>query len=97
MNITPQIKEYLKKSVWDYAIDEDTLVAIFNGQKQTFSLTKEKLYSRLLLNMNWYTLLECFGVKGLKIILTNDVINLIWQKDLRDKFFYAKTALNELS
>ena len=97
MKITPEIKNALKKIVWDYAIDETTLYAIFEGKTTTFSLNKEKLYSRLLVSTQWYKLLDCLGLNGLKEILTDEVINSIWVKDVREKFVYAKKTLNGLS
>ncbi len=97
MKITPDIKNELKRIVWDYAIDESTLYAIFEGKTSTFSLSREKLYSRLLLSTTWYRLLDCFGPYGLKKILTDEVINFIWIRDIREKYIYAKEVLDELS
>lgn len=97
MKITPQIKHELKRIVWDYAIDENALYDIFEGKMSTFSLNKEKLYSRLLLSTRWYRLLDCLGPSGLKEILTDEVINGIWIKDIREKFIYARNALNGIS
>ena len=97
MKINPKIKTELKRVVWDYAVDENTLVAIFEGKTATFSLSKEKLYSRLLLSTPWYRLLDCLGVEGLKEILTDELVNSIWIKDIREKFTYAREALHGLS
>ena len=97
MKITPKIKNELKRLMWDYSIDEDTLERIFEGKASTFSLNKEKLYSRLLLSTQWYRLLDSLGVNGLKEILTDQVINAIWIKDIREKFMYAKNALHGIS
>ncbi|MEK7483451.1 MAG: hypothetical protein AABZ60_03860 [Planctomycetota bacterium] len=97
MKITPELKSELKRIVWDYAIDEDTLWAIFEGKISTFSLTQEKLYSRLLLSTPWYRLLDCFGIRGLKEILTDQVIGSIWIKDIQEKFIYAKEVLHGIS
>ena len=97
MKITPEIKHILKRVVWDYAVDEQMVCSIFKGEAATFSLNKEKLSSRLLISTQWYKLLDCLGGEGLKEILTDDVINAIWIKDIREKFIYAKETLNELS
>lgn len=97
MKITPDIRNELKRIVWDYAIDESALCAIFEGKTSTFSLSREKLYSRLLLSTQWYRLLDCLGLNGLKEILTDEVIDSIWIKDVREKFIYARDALNGLS
>lgn len=96
MNITPEIKNELKRVVWDYSIDENTLCDIFKGETSTFSLNKEKLCSRLLLSTKWYRLLDCLGSNGLKEILTDEAINLIWIRDVREKFNYAKKVLHGL-
>ena len=97
MPITSELKNELKRIMWDYRIDEATLYAIFEGKISTFSLNKEKLYARLLLSTSWYRLLDCLGISGLKEILTDKVINSIWIKDVREKFIYAKEALHGIS
>ena len=97
MKITPELKNELKRIVWDYSIDENTLWDIFEGKSATFSLNKNKLYSRLLLSTPWYRLLDCLGLNGLKEVLTDEVINALWIKDIREKFIYAKKALHGIS
>jgi len=86
MKITPELKNELKRIMWDYSVDENTLWAIWKGESATFSLNKNKLYARLLLSTPWYRLLDCLGLNGLKEILTDEVINSIWIKDIREKF-----------
>ncbi len=97
MKITAELKNELRRIMWDYAVDEATLWAIFEGKISTFSLNQEKLYSRLLMSTPWYRLLDCLSTKGLKEILTDKAINAIWIKDIREKFMYAKDALHGLS
>lgn len=92
-----EIKNELKRIMWDYLIDEDTLWAIFEGKMSTFSINKEKLCARLLISTPWYRLLDCLGVNGLKEILTEPTVNAIWIKDVREKFMYAKRALHGIS
>lgn len=94
MRITPELKKELKRIMWDYAVDEDTLWAVWEGKSATFSLNRDKLCSRLLLSTSWYRLLDCLGVNGLKEILTDDVIKSFWIKDIREKFIYAQEALH---
>lgn len=97
MRITPELKKELKRIMWDYAVDEDTLWAVWEGKSATFSLNRNKLCSRLLLSTSWYRLLDYLGVNGLKEILTDDVIKSFWIKDIREKFIYAKEALHGIS
>ena len=97
MELTSELKNELKRIVWDYAIDEETLCNIFEGKTCMVSLSKEKLYARLLLSTSWYKLLDCLGINALKEILTDQVINLIWIKDMREKFIYAKNTLHGIS
>ena len=97
MKITPEIKNELKRILWDYSIDENTLWDIFEGKSATFSLNKNKLYSRLLLSTPWYRLMDCLGLNGLKEVLTDEVINSIWIKDIREKFVYAQKTLHAIS
>ena len=97
MKITPELKTELKRILWDYSIDENTLWAIWEGKSETFSLNKNKLYSRLLLSTPWYRLLDCLGSNGRKEVLTDEVINSFWIKDIREKFIYARDALYGIS
>ena len=97
MKITTKIKNELKRIIWDYSITEDVLWNIFEGKVSTFSLNKEKLYARLLLSTPWYRLVDCFGITGLKEILTDEVINSIWIKDVQENFIYARKALHGIS
>jgi hypothetical protein len=97
MKITPKLRDELKRVVWDYAIDEEMLVSIFEGKTRTFSLTQAKLHSRLLLSTNWYTLLNYLGTEGIKELLTDEAIDSIWIKDVREKFYYAREALRGIS
>ena len=97
MKITPELKAELKRVMWDYSIDEDTLGAIWEGRSVTFSLNKNKLRSRLLLSTPWYRLLDCLDISGLKEILTDEVINSLWIKDIREKFIYAQKILHGIS
>lgn len=91
------ILKQLKRCVWDYQIDDDSLIAIFENKKSMFSLTRDKLLARLLLSLSWYKLVDCFGLSGLKEVLTDRVIDLIHIKELRERFIYAKQAINALS
>lgn len=95
MNITPEIKLELKRVMWDYSVEESVLWDVFEGKMSTFSLNKEKLYSRLLMSTKWYRLMDCFGTNGLKEILTDKTIHLIWIKDIREKFIYAREILQD--
>jgi hypothetical protein len=97
MDKTPEIKNELKRIFWDYSIDEDVLYDIYEGKTSTFSLNKEKLYSRLLMSTKWYKLLDCFGLSGVKEMLTDEAIGQIWIHDIREKYNYAKKALHGLS
>ena len=97
MELTPELKNELKRVVWDYAIDENTLWAVWEGKRSTFSLNKNKLSSRLLISTPWYRLLDCLGIRGLKEILTDEVIDSFWIKDIRERFIYAKKTLHGIS
>jgi hypothetical protein len=97
MKITPRIKTELRRILWDYSVPEQTLWDIFEGKTSTFSLTQEKLYARLMMSTPWYRLIDCFGIQGLKEMLTDRTIQSIWIKDIQKKLFYAKEMLHGLS
>lgn len=68
---------------------------IFEGKKETFSLTREKLIARMLLSVQWYDLLDVFGAKEVKSFLSDDILSNIRFKDVRENFIYARAGLNE--
>ena len=86
----------LRKVIWDYDIPDDEVLSIFKGEKKTFSLTREKLYSRLLLSVSWYRLLDLFGLQKITELLSEDVLKYIWIAELRERFRYVRKVLNEL-
>ena len=89
-----KINMLLKKSVWDYDIPTERLVAIFEGRESTFSLTANKLRMRLLMSTAWYTLIDVFGIQTLKEFLSDDVLEGIHIPDVREKFRNARTILD---
>ena len=93
---TSELKRELRKVIWDYDIPDDEVLSIFKGEKKTFSLTREKLYSRLLLSVSWYRLLDLFGLQKITELLSEDVLKYIWIAELRERFRYVRKVLNEL-
>jgi len=96
MNINEELKEELKKIVWDYEVSLEELIQILEGRKKSFSLNREKILARLLLSVNWYKLLEIFGPQVLKEILNDEVLKYIHIESLRQDFIYAREVLSEL-
>ena len=94
VEINNQLKLLIRRSIWDYAIEDNALFDIWEGRKETFSFNKTKLRARLLLSTSWYQLIDVLGINGLKEILSDEVINSIRLKDLRNNFFYAQKALH---
>ena len=94
MKITAELKNELNRIMWDYSVDEEALLAIFEGKISTFSLNQKKLYARLLLSTPWYRLLDCLGTAGLKEILTDQAINSMRIKDIKEKFIYAQKVFH---
>ena len=62
---------------------EEKLQTIDEVQSQQF-------FSRLLTSCDWYTLRKLIPVAKLKVILSDEVLNRLFPKDLKNKYIYAR-------
>ena len=52
-----------------------------------------ELYARILTSMRWYQLIDLIPEHKLEEALSDQVINRIRFKDIRDKYYFAKRLL----
>jgi excisionase family DNA binding protein len=95
MRFTDRLSEAMKKAVWEYDIAPRELFDILMGAKSTFTFNQAKLLARVLATTDWYSLINIFGRKRLKIIINDNVLSHVWNKDMRKRLIFAKGLLDE--
>ena len=87
-------KIHLKDLFWDYHFNEDELQALLNGDVDKVGhLDRNALYARILTSMNWYQIMDLIPGEKIKEALSDEVIERIRFKDLREKYYFAKRLL----
>ena len=96
MDHNSEIKSLLSKLFWDQRVSPDELLQLFTGKIDKIgSIDRSKIYYRILRSYDWYTILKIVPHKNLKAMLSNDVLNRIYPKDLKEKYLYARSVLSE--
>ena len=78
-------------------ISENELYLIFTGNKneKVFNVDKKFIYSRLLNSYDWFTILQIFKMNDLKFLLSDDVLNMLYPRTLKNKYLYVRRVLFE--
>ncbi len=93
--LTKDLAAALKRAVWDYNISSKELFEILLGRKTTFTFSQAKLLARLLVSVEWYGLINIFGAKRLKALITDEVLDYVWSADAKKRLLFAREMLNE--
>ena len=89
-----QIKNDLKSAFWDTPIDTEKLYeAIKNQENDLYPINKNVLFARLLISMEWYTLLKTVPRNKWNDMFSEKAISMVWPKSLQRKFTYAGNIL----
>jgi len=86
----------LTELFWDYQFREEDLQALLNGEiERVGHLDRNQLYLRMLLTLGWYQIMSILPKSRLKEALSEQVIENIRYKDLREKYYFAKRLLSQ--
>lgn len=89
-----EIKKKLKAAFWDRSIDVDKLYQqLLDKSSDNYMIDKRQLFSRLLLSIDWYSLLKIIPSEKWNNLLDENNINLIFPKSLQKRFHYARRIL----
>jgi len=84
----------LSNLFWDYKFREEELQALLNGDLERVGhIDRYGLYARILTSMGWYQVIDLIPENKLEDALSEQVINKIRFKDLREKYHFAKRLL----
>ena len=90
-----QKEELLSRLYWDMNIDTGLLYKILQEETPPSAhIDKTSFYCRLLTTYDWYTPLKLVPKKKLREMLSNQVINRLYPKELRKRFLYARDVLS---
>ncbi len=88
-------EKILLRLFWDVKPDSFNLDELLVGDTENLSGVEEQnVYRRLLMSCDWYTLLKILPLIKLRTILKSPVIEGLYPKDLRNRFFYAREVLS---
>lgn len=89
-----EIKQKLKAAFWDRDIDINELyLSLQNKQQHTYPIDSDLLFSRILVSIDWYSLLKIVPKEKWKYLFSKDVINLLFPKSLQKRYKYAGQVL----
>jgi hypothetical protein len=89
-----EIRSKMKTIIWDYDIDPYELYEIAIGKRDRVAhFDFERVMIRMLERMQWYDLLDIFGVDFFKEKLTKSLIEKIKIKEIRHKYEFAREFL----
>jgi hypothetical protein len=90
------IKNYLARINWDTPVSTDELYGILTGKNEPVGgIDKNWIYIRLLNSFNWYTVLKIIPPDEIPALLSDDVINKLFPRQLRNKYRHVRSALFE--
>jgi len=85
----------LTELFWDYKFREVELQALLKGKIERIGhLDRNQLYLRILTTLGWYQIMNILPKSQLKEALSEQVIEKIRYKDLREKYYFAKRLLS---
>lgn len=89
-----EIKRKLKAAFWDRDIDINELYnSLQEKQQHTYPVDSNLLFSRILISIDWYSLLKIVPKEKWKCLFSTDVINLLFPKSLQKRYKYAGQVL----
>ncbi|OFX32469.1 MAG: hypothetical protein A2X08_00645 [Bacteroidetes bacterium GWA2_32_17] len=89
-----EIKEILKAAFWDKEVDINLLYnSIIDKNNNFYPIDSTFLFSRILLSVKWHYLLKIVPKEKWIIMLDTTVIERLFPKSLKNKFYYARKIL----
>jgi hypothetical protein len=96
MKLTKLQKSILGKLVWDYDIPPEDLFAVIMGKKEKAGgLSRTRILARLFERIFWYDILKILSLEQVKDFLGDEVIRLIRNPDIRNRYEYVSGILHK--
>ncbi len=82
--------------MWDYDISAGDMEKLLNGKvDKAGHYTREKLFTKMLTGLPWYTIIQLLPVENVKKMLTDEVIGTLWPRSVQKQYEYVKKRLQE--
>jgi len=89
-----KLQDFLAQFCWDIELDESLLPDLLDGNIETLGgLDRANLFAKLLTGTDWYTLLKIIPDKDLNYLLSDNVLNRLFPKELKELYLYARRLL----
>jgi hypothetical protein len=89
------IQSTLRNIIWDYDVDPDELYeTVLGKRKRAGPFDSQQILIRMLERLSWYELIDILGLEFISNALTEEVINKIRFKALREKYETARQVLH---
>lgn len=89
-----EIKEILKAAFWDKEVNINLLYnSIIDKNNNEYPIDSIFLFSRILISVKWYNLLKIVPKEKWNKMLETNVIERLFPKSIKNKFYYARTIL----
>jgi hypothetical protein len=94
--LTPSEKErILSRLFWDVESKQTGIDKLIEEKLQTFDNPQsQQFFCRLLSSCDWYTLLKLIPPQQLKVVLSDQVLDKLFPRDLKTKYKYARDLLS---
>ena len=90
MTIEERHKLY-QQIMWDYNISSADIEAVLLGKKKKIAhYDRQAIFLKLLESYSWFTIVELFSAKEIKLLLTDEVIKKLRFKSLRVKYEFVQ-------
>lgn len=89
-----EIKKKLKAAFWDRDIDINELyMSLIEEKEDNYPVDQNLLFSRILISIDWYSLLKIVPKEKWKHLFNKNVINLLFPKSIQKRYSYAGRVL----
>ena len=97
--MTPLSKQEKEKIIsrlfWDVEMNQIDLEKLLHEKLQTIDqIQSQTFFTKLLTSCDWYTLLKLLPPAELSIILTDQILDKLFPKNLKQKYTYARQVLS---
>lgn len=90
-------EKILLRLFWDVDPGSFKLDDLLAGYTEDLnSVEEQNLYRRLLMSCDWYTLMKILPLFKIRAILKSPVVEGLYPKDVRKRFYYARDVLSRL-
>ena len=87
-------EKIIRRSFWDRNIDKEFVQGLLAGKINLSDSANVALFARVIQSNAWYTIFKVFDKKALIKLLDDRVLNLIYPKELKEKYIYARKILS---